>query len=70
VQEILFQCNDPAMKGSGTVRIEALDSENVKGTTEINGSMDGTHNTTIKSSFTAHRIGSDCGDVKPANSGH
>ena len=64
-QEIKIDCSSDRVKSHGTIHVQALDSENIKGESEIVASSDGTHNMTMKVSFTAHRLGSDCGDIKP-----
>jgi hypothetical protein len=65
VQEIHIACGEGNTKSTGVMHIEAVDSENIKGSSEITGSSDGTHNSTIKVSFTSHRLSGDCGDLKP-----
>ena len=59
MQEIHVECSRNNRKSSGTLRLEALDSEHVKGTvkmamTSASGNMD------INSSFTAKWLGDTC----------
>jgi hypothetical protein len=63
MQEIHVECERNNRKSSGTLRLEALDSEHVKGTvkmtmTSASGNMD------INSSFTAKWVGETCSDGK------
>ncbi len=63
--EMRLECGDQASKVTvtGTVRIEAVDSENIKGTSQMaGGSSD--HPMNVNGSFTAKWIGPDCGTVK------
>jgi hypothetical protein len=62
-QEIRVECAKATMKSSGTVRVEAVDSENVKGATQMT-MTDGTRTMTIKSTFTSKWIGPVCTDEK------
>ena len=58
-QEIHLECAIGAGKQSGTIRVEAVNSENVKGTTEMTASAGGrTMNT--NSTFTAKWVGPTC----------
>ena len=61
--EMRVECGDQASKVTGTVRIEAVDSENIKGTTQMAGGTSD-HPMNVNGSFTAKWIGSDCGTVK------
>lgn len=64
-QEIRFDCNDEKsnMKGTGTVHVEAINSENVKGTTQVTAAGGG-NNMNIQMSFSAKWVSPDCGDLK------
>ena len=62
-QEVRLDCNEGAIQGSATMHIQAVDSENVKGTTQMNASG-GNNKMTSQSSFTSKWVGSDCGDLK------
>lgn len=58
-----MECMDTGTKRSGTVRIEAINSENVKGSVQfVSSSNDRTTN--INANFTAKWISPDCGDTK------
>jgi hypothetical protein len=63
-QDIRFDCSDEKsnMKGSGTVHVEALNSENVKGTMQVTATGGG-NNMNIQTSFSAKWLSADCGDV-------
>jgi len=61
--EMRVECGEQGQKAAGTIRIEATDSENIKGTSQmVAGSGDHTMN--VNGSFTSKWIGSDCGTVK------
>ena len=64
-QEIRLDCNQGAMQGTATVHVEAVDSENVKGTMQMNANG-GNNKMSMQSSFTSKWLGSDCGDLKKA----
>jgi uncharacterized protein DUF3617 len=64
-QEIRLECNQGAMQGTATVHIEAVDSENIKGTMQMNANG-GNNKMSMQSSFTSKWIGSDCGNLKKA----
>ncbi|MFY9531846.1 MAG: DUF3617 family protein [Candidatus Acidiferrales bacterium] len=61
--EMHMECMDAGTKRRGTFRIEAINSENVKGSVQmVSSSNDRTMN--INSNFTAKWISPDCGDTK------
>jgi hypothetical protein len=61
-QEIRFECTDAQsnMKTDGTMHVEALNSENVKGTGQVKAD-NGANNMNVQVNFTAKWLGSDCG---------
>lgn len=63
-QDVRFECSDERskMKSTGNVHIEAVNSENVKGTSQVS-SGDGSHKMNIQISFSAKWVSADCGDV-------
>jgi len=63
-QDIRFDCSDEksGMKGSGTVHVEAINSENVKGAVQVSAAG-GANNMNTQMSFSAKWVSSDCGDV-------
>jgi len=61
--EVKFACEEEAMKMTGTVRYEALDSEHVKGSTDM--AMSGNGRTmNASSTFTSKWVGPACGNVE------
>lgn len=62
-QEIRMDCSQGDVRSSGTVHIEAIDSEHVKGTSEVNTSG-GDNKMNIQISYAAKWVGADCGDLK------
>ena len=61
--DVRLDCSQGGMIGSGEFHVEAVNSENVKGTIQVNGGPGG-KSAVFKTSFTAHWLGPDCGDVK------
>lgn len=60
-QEVHFECTNAGVKTSGTVRIEALSSENIKATTQLT-SGDSTRTSNIAMDFTAKWLGPVCSE--------
>ena len=63
IQDLHFDCGQAGMATGGDMHIEATDSENVKGTIQINAAGGG-NSMASKTSFTAHWLSSDCGALK------
>jgi len=61
--EMRMQCTTDGTKTNGTFRIEALNSENVKGSMQM-ATASGDQTMNMNSNFTAKWLGPDCGDVK------
>lgn len=65
-QEIHIACTGPNdLKSEGVIKLEAVDSENVKGSSQFTTTMNRANSTLLKASFTSHRVSGDCGSVKP-----
>lgn len=62
-EEVHFECAGEGMKGSGDMHIEALSSENVKGSIQMNAAGGGNAMKTSVN-FTAKWLGPSCGNVK------
>ena len=60
--DIKFECTEEQMKVNGTIHYEVVDSENVKGTTEMTMSGNG-HTMNSTSTFTSKWVSANCGDV-------
>ena len=58
-QEIRIECNRENFKATGTVKIEALDSENIKGTVAMTATS-GDHTMNMNNSFTSKWTGPAC----------
>ncbi|MGA8152676.1 MAG: DUF3617 domain-containing protein [Terriglobales bacterium] len=58
-----LDCAEQGMKSTGTLKVEALGSDETKGTLEMVAAGGG-HTMNINNSFTSKWIGSDCGTVK------
>ena len=61
--EMRLQCTSNGTKTDGTFRIEALNSENIKGSMQMTSSG-GDRPMNMNSNFTSRWIGPNCGDVK------
>jgi Protein of unknown function (DUF3617) len=61
--EVKLECAEQGMKSSGTFRVEAIDSENVKGAMQMVASG-GDHTMNINANFTSKWLSADCGTVK------
>ena len=61
--EVHMECADKDMKTDATVRIEALNPANVKGSMQMESSGGG-HTMNMNSNFTSKWIGADCGKVE------
>ena len=61
--EVRLQCNTDGAKTNGTIRVEAMNSESVKGSMQMQ-TTSGDHTMNMNSTFTSKWLGPDCGDVK------
>jgi len=61
--EMRMQCTTDGAKTNGTFRIEAVNSENVKGSMQM-ATTSGDRTMNMNSNFTAKWLGPDCGDIK------
>jgi len=59
---IHMECTSGTMKTSGDIQVEAINSENTKGSIVMNGG-EGGRGVGTKMEFTAKWLGADCGDV-------
>jgi len=64
MQEIHVECAHEHSKTSGVVRVEALDSENIKGSMQIN-TTHGERAMTMNTTFTSKWIGPTCSKEQP-----
>jgi hypothetical protein len=63
--EMKMECTQNGMKMTGNLRVEAVDSENVKGTVQMNTSGNNAGNSmNMNSTFTGKWLGAACGDVQ------
>jgi hypothetical protein len=60
---VKLDCEQQGVKSTGTFKVEALTSEETKGTIEMVATGSG-HTMNINNSFTSKWIGSDCGSIK------
>ena len=61
--EVRLDCDQQGMKTSGTVRVDAVDSENVKGSVKAE-STGGGNTMKVNSNFTSKWLSADCGKVE------
>jgi hypothetical protein len=59
-QEIHIECSTDKMKSTGTLRVEALNSESVKGSMQMTMTGAGNNAMTMNSTFTAKWLGPTC----------
>jgi hypothetical protein len=60
-QEVRFECTNGAMKNTGTLLVEAVNSENVKGSIQI-AATSGDRTMNVNSTFTSKWIGATCSE--------
>ena len=63
MQDIRFECVNSGMKTAGSIHVEAVDSEHVKGTSQVDASG-GNNTANVKIAFSARWLGSDCSAMK------
>ena len=61
--ELRLQCNTDGAKTNGTIWVEAMNSESMKGSMQLQ-TTGGDHTMNMNSTFTSKWLGPDCGDVK------
>ncbi|MFY9646341.1 MAG: DUF3617 domain-containing protein [Terriglobales bacterium] len=62
--EAKFHCQEKDAKSDGNIVIDALGSDNVKGSVHIVTTSEQAHNMTMDFTFTSKYLGPSCGDVK------
>ena len=62
--EVKFHCEEKQSVSDGNVVMEALGSDNVKGTMHMVANTGSGHNMTMDLTITSKYLGQDCGDVK------
>lgn len=62
--EVKFHCEEKQSSSDGTFVMEALGSDNVKGTMHMVANTGSGHNMTMDFTITSRYLGQDCGDVK------
>ncbi len=64
-QDVRMECSESGVQATVTLHIQALNSENVKGTAQVTANGGG-NKMNSQSTFSAKWVSSDCGNVKPA----
>jgi len=62
--EVKFHCQDKQSSSDGSYVMEAIDSDNVKGTIHMVSNSGGDHTTTMDFTISSKYLGPACGDVK------
>src|ERR1700722_20065190 len=59
-QEVHLECNHDGAKSSGTVKVETVDSEHIRGSFQMTATTEGTHAINMNYSFTSKWLGAAC----------
>lgn len=63
-QEAHLECNRDGAKSSGTVKVEAVDSEHIRGSFQMTAASDGNHAMNLNYTFTSKWLGAACTETK------
>jgi hypothetical protein len=63
-QEVHVECNQNGSKTSGTIKVEALDSEHIRGSFQMTATSEGNHAMNMNYAFTSKWLGSACSETK------
>jgi hypothetical protein len=63
-QEVHLECNQNGAKSSGTIKVETVDSEHIRGSFQMTTTSDGNHAMSMNYSFTSKWLGAACTDTK------
>lgn len=63
-QEVHMECNQNGTKSSGTIKVETVDSEHIRGSFQMTTASDGNHAMSMNYSFTSKWLGAACTDTK------
>jgi hypothetical protein len=63
-QEVHMECNQNGTKSSGTVKVEVVDSEHIRGSFQMTTATDGNHPMSMNYSFTSKWLGAACTETK------
>lgn len=63
-QEVHLECNQDGAKTSGTIKVEAVDSEHIRGSFQMTAASDGNHQMNMNYTFTSKWLGEACTEPK------
>jgi hypothetical protein len=63
-QEVHLECNQEGTKSSGTIKVEAVDSEHIRGSFQMSAATDGNHAMSMNYTFTSKWLGAACTEAK------
>lgn len=63
-QEVHLECNQNGTKMTGTVKVEAVDSEHARGSFQMTAASDSGHTMNMNYSFTSKWLGAACTEAK------
>jgi hypothetical protein len=59
-----MDCNPEGAKSSGTIKVEAVDSEHIRGSFQMSAASEGNHMMSMNYSFTSKWLGAACTETK------
>jgi hypothetical protein len=63
-QEVHLECNRDGAKTNGTIKVEAVDSEHIRGSFQMTAASEGNHVMSMNYSFTSKWLGEACTEAK------
>jgi hypothetical protein len=63
-QEVHLECDHDGKKTSGTIKVEAVDSEHTRGSFQMTAAADGNHQMSMNYTFTSKWLGAACTESK------
>ena len=63
-QEVHVDCNQNGAKTSGTIKVEAVDSEHIRGSFQMTATSEGDHAMKMNYTFTSKWLGAACTETK------
>ena len=63
-QEVRLECNRDAAKAGGTLKVEAVDSEHIRGSFQMTAAPEGNHAINMNYTFTSKWLGAACTESK------
>ncbi len=63
-QEVHLECNQNGAKTNGTIKVEAVDSEHIRGSFQMTSAQEGNHSISMNYTFTSKWLGAACSESK------